>query len=59
MGLEWLPESLVMAAEAYENLELNDAARNVYQQVKIFYKATKWEKISDDKLASLPASPES
>ena len=59
VGLEWLPESLVMAAEAYENLELNDAARNVYQQVKIFYKATKWEKISDDKLASLPTSPES
>lgn len=54
VGLEWLPESLIMAAEAYENLELNDAARNVYKQVKIFYKSTKWEKISDEKLAGLP-----
>ena len=54
VGLEWLPESLIMAAEAYENLELNDAARNVYKQVKIFYKSTKWEKISDQKLAGLP-----
>ena len=43
-----------MAAEAYEKLELNDAARNVYKQVKIFYKSTKWEKISDEKLAGLP-----
>ena len=54
VGLEWLPESLIMAAEAYENLELNDAARNVYEQVRIFYKSTKWEKISVDKLAALP-----
>ena len=54
VGLEWLPESLIMAAEAYENLELNEAARNVYRQVKIFYKSTKWEKISDEKLAGLP-----
>ena len=31
-GLEWLPESLIMAADAYEKLELHDAARNVYEQ---------------------------
>jgi tetratricopeptide (TPR) repeat protein len=54
VGLAWLPESLIMAAEAYENLELNDAARNVYKQVMIFYKSTKWEKQSAERLANLP-----
>ena len=54
VGLDWLPESLIMAAEAYENLELNDAARNVYKQVMIFYKSTKWEKKSQERLAKLP-----
>ena len=54
VGLDWLPESLIMAAEAYENLELNDAARNVYKQVMIFYKSTKWEKKSQERLAELP-----
>lgn len=54
VGLDWLPESLIMAAEAYENLELNEAARNVYKQVMIFYKSTKWEKQSEQKLANLP-----
>ena len=54
VGLDWLPESLIMAAEAYENLELNDAARNVYRQVMIFYKSTKWEKQSQERLAALP-----
>ena len=55
VGLEWLPESLMMAADAYEKLELHDAARNVYKQVKIFYKSTKSEKMSDERLANLPA----
>ena len=54
VGLEWLPESLIMAGEAYENLELHDAARNVYKQILIFYKSTKWEKLSQEKLANLP-----
>lgn len=54
VGLEWLPESLIMAAEAYENLELNEAARNVYKQIMIFYKSTKWEKQSEERLANLP-----
>jgi len=54
VGLAWLPESLIMAAEAYENLKLNDAARNVYKQVIIFYKSTKWEKQSSERLAQLP-----
>ena len=49
-----VPESLIMAAEAYENLELNEAARNVYKQIMIFYKSTKWEKQSEERLANLP-----
>ena len=54
VGLEWVPESLIMAAEAYENLELHEAARNVYRQVMIFYKSTKWEKQSQESMANLP-----
>ena len=42
--------SPMMAGDAYEKLELNEAAKNVYKQVKIFYDGTKWaaesEKIS-------------
>ncbi len=56
VGLDWLPESLMMAGDAYEKLNLNEAARNVYKQVKIFYDGTKWSSESEKRLASLPAS---
>jgi hypothetical protein len=54
VGLDWLPESLMMAGDAYEKLKLNEAARNVYKQVNIFYKSTKWESLSEKKLNALP-----
>jgi tetratricopeptide (TPR) repeat protein len=54
VGLDWLPESLMMAGDAYEKLKLLDAARNVYRQVEIFYKSTKWESLSKKRLAELP-----
>jgi tetratricopeptide (TPR) repeat protein len=54
VGLDWLPESLMMAGDAYEKLKLFDAARNVYKQVNIFYKSTKWEGLSEKKLNGLP-----
>ena len=54
VGLDWLPESLMMAGDAYEKLELMDAARNVYKQVNIFYKSSKWEILSQKKLDGLP-----
>jgi tetratricopeptide (TPR) repeat protein len=54
VGLDWLPESLMMAGDAYEKLELMDAARNVYKQVNIFYKSSKWEILSQKKLEGLP-----
>ena len=56
IGLDWLPESLMMAADAYEKLELNEAARNVYNQVVVFFKETKWEKKSQARLAALAES---
>jgi len=56
VGLDWLPESLMMAGDAYEKLELVEAAKNVYNQVKVFFPKTKWEKMSMDRLAALPAS---
>lgn len=56
IGLDWLPESLIMAGDAYEKLELQEAARNVYNQVKVFFPKTKWEKISSEKIANLPQS---
>jgi hypothetical protein len=54
VGLSWLPESLMMAGDAYEKLELFDPARNVYKQVSIFFKSTKWETLSKTRLAQLP-----
>ena len=54
VGLDWLPESLMMAGDAYENLELTEAARNVYKQVSIFFKSTKWAALSEAKLKALP-----
>jgi hypothetical protein len=44
----------MMAGDAYEKLKLNEAARNVYKQVNIFYKSTKWESLSEKKLNALP-----
>ena len=55
VGLDWLPESLMMAGDAYEKLKLFDAAANVYKQVEMFYKSTKWESLSKDRLAQLPS----
>lgn len=54
VGLDWLPESLMMAGAAYEKLELTDPARNVYKQVSMFFKDTKWEAESKSRLANLP-----
>lgn len=56
IGLDWLPESLMMAGDAYEKLELQEAARNVYNQVKVFFPKTKWEKLSLERIANLPES---
>jgi tetratricopeptide (TPR) repeat protein len=56
VGLDWLPESLMMAGDAYEKLELIEAAKNVYNQVKVFFPKTKWEKMSMDRIAALPSS---
>jgi hypothetical protein len=44
----------MMAGAAYEKLELFDAARNVYKQVSMFFKSTKWETMSKSRLAGLP-----
>jgi tetratricopeptide (TPR) repeat protein len=56
IGLDWLPESLLMAGDAYENLELQEAARNVYNQVKTFFPNSKWDKLSTERLSNLPQS---
>jgi len=56
IGLDWLPESLMMAGDAYEKLEHQEAARNVYNQVKVFFPKTKWEKLSSERIANLPQS---
>lgn len=54
IGLDWLPESLLMAADAYEKLDLHEAAKNVYNQVKVFFPKTRWEKLSIERLSKLP-----
>ena len=45
-----------MAGDAYEKLNLNEAAQNVYKQVSIFYKGSKWATESKKRLDALPAS---
>ena len=56
VGLDWLPESLLMAGDAYEKLNLKEAAKNVYKQVSIFYKGSKWAVESNKRMDALPAS---
>ena len=56
VGLDWLPESLLMAGGAYEKLSLNEAAINVYKQVSIFYKGSKWAIESKKRLDAIPAT---
>ncbi len=55
VGLDWLPESLMMAGDAYEKLKLFESAGNVYKQVEMFYKSTKWERLRKERLAQLPS----
>ena len=54
--IDWLPESLLMAGSAYEKLNLNEAANNVYKQVSIFYKDSAWATESKKRMAALPPS---
>jgi outer membrane protein assembly factor BamD (BamD/ComL family) len=56
VGLDWLPESLMMAGDAYEKLNLNKSAENVYKQVTKFYEGSKWAVESQKKLEALPPS---
>ncbi len=56
VGLDWLPESLMMAGDAYEKLQLVEAAMNVYNQVKVFFPKTKWEKMCLERLSALSPS---
>ena len=45
-----------MAGDAYEKLELQEAARMFTIQVKVFFPKTKWEKISSERIVNLPQS---
>ena len=56
VGLDWLPESLMMAGSAYEKLNLNKSAENVYRQITKFYEGSKWATESQKRLEALPAS---
>ena len=53
VGLDWLPESLLMAGDAYEKLNQVDAAKNVYQQVSRFFPGSKWESVCRKRMESL------
>ena len=56
VGLDWLPESLLMAGDAYEKLKQYEAAKNVYQQVTRFFPSSKWDTQCRKRLESLPSS---
>ena len=53
VGLDWLPESLLMAGDAYEKLEQLEAAKNVYEQVTRFFPGSKWEAASRKRMEAL------
>jgi TolA-binding protein len=53
VGLDWLPESLLMAGDAYEKLEQLEAAKNVYEQVTRFFPGSKWEATSRKRMEAL------
>ncbi|MFP6899669.1 MAG: hypothetical protein VCA36_01920 [Opitutales bacterium] len=54
VGLDWLPEALLMAAHGYEKLSAKESAKNVYLQMQAFYKGTQWEAIATKKLGASP-----
>ncbi|MBP51635.1 MAG: hypothetical protein CMI27_00655 [Opitutae bacterium] len=56
VGLDWLPESLLMAGDAYEKLKQYEAAKNVYQQVTRFFPSSKWDSKCRKRLEALPSS---
>ena len=53
VGLEWLPECLLMAGDAYEKLQQVEAAKNVYEQLTRFFPNSKWETLSRKRLEAL------
>ena len=53
VGLDWLPESLLMAGDAYEKLEQVKAAKNVYEQITRFFPGSKWETVSRKRMEAL------
>ena len=53
VGLDWLPESLLMAGDAYEKLDQVEAAKNVYEQVNRFFPGSNWEKTSRKRMDAL------
>jgi len=54
VGLDWLPEALLMAAYGYEKLDAKKSAENIYRQMQVFYKGTQWEKIATARLGAAP-----
>ena len=54
IGLGLVARATMKAGDAYEKLELQEAAKNVYNQVKVFFPETKWEKLSAERPANLP-----
>ncbi|MFP6855613.1 MAG: hypothetical protein VB980_07495, partial [Opitutales bacterium] len=52
VGLDWLPEALLMAAEGYESIQAKESAANIYRQMKVFYKGTHWAAKAVEKLSS-------
>lgn len=52
VGLDWLPEALLMAAVGYESIQAKESADNIYRQMEVFYKDTHWAAYAIKKLSS-------
>ena len=52
VGLDWLPEALLMAAVGYESIQAKESADNIYRQMQVFYKDTHWAVYANKKLST-------
>ncbi len=54
VGTDWAPEIVYTSGFCYEQLGNPDAAREVYNEVVLFYPKTEWGKKSEERRAALP-----
>ncbi|WP_309397758.1 tetratricopeptide repeat protein [Cerasicoccus maritimus] len=54
VGFSWAPELIYTTGLCYENLDFPDTAREVYQEIVLFWPENKWATLSEQGLFRLP-----